>query len=142
MADHAQPKSGIQLTNSSYDVVHNIAIYAVPALGVFYFTFAGIWGLPYAEQVGASLAAFGTLLSVIVALARRSFKNTDVAHDGALVVDDTSSIVSLDVQTPFDQMAEKSYITLLVKNRPGTLTSVQQPIPEVIIDEVGPASQD
>ena len=39
------------MSNKVYDVLKFIAQIVLPALATFYLTLAGIWGLPFGEQV-------------------------------------------------------------------------------------------
>lgn len=56
------------MPNKLYDILKYIALIALPALGALYFGLAGIWGLPYGEQVVGTIsvidAFLGTLLGI------------------------------------------------------------------------------
>ena len=58
----------MKLPNKVYDVLKWIALIALPALGVLYFTLSKIWGLPYGAEITATLDAValfvGTLIGV------------------------------------------------------------------------------
>lgn len=54
------------MSNKTYDVLKYIALIVLPALGTFYFAIAGIWGLPYAEQVVGTITAIDTLLGALL----------------------------------------------------------------------------
>ena len=41
----------MNMSNKTYDTLKWIAQYLLPAAGTLYFALAGIWGLPYGEQV-------------------------------------------------------------------------------------------
>lgn len=41
----------MKMTNKIYDVLKYIALIVLPAIGTLYFAVAGIWGLPYGEQI-------------------------------------------------------------------------------------------
>lgn len=49
-----------------YSVLKWIAQYLLPALGTLYFALAGIWGLPYGEQVVGTITALDTFLNVVL----------------------------------------------------------------------------
>ena len=53
------------MNNKVYDVLKWIAMYLLPALGTLYFALAGIWGLPYGEQIVGTITAVDTFLGVI-----------------------------------------------------------------------------
>ena len=54
------------MSNNVYDVLKWIAMYLLPALGTLYFALAGIWGLPYGEQIVGTITAIDTFLGVIL----------------------------------------------------------------------------
>ena len=45
----------MSMSNKTYDILKWIAMYLLPAAGTLYFALAGIWGLPYGEQVVGTL---------------------------------------------------------------------------------------
>ena len=56
------------MSNKMYDVLKWIAMYLLPALGTLYFALAGIWGLPYGEQIVGTITAIDTFLGVILGI--------------------------------------------------------------------------
>ena len=56
------------MSNKVYDVLKCIAMYLLPALGTLYFALAGIWGLPYGEQIVGTITAVDTFLGVILGI--------------------------------------------------------------------------
>jgi hypothetical protein len=54
--------------NKTYDVLKFIALILLPALGTFYFAVAGIWGLPYAEQVVGTITALDAILGALLGI--------------------------------------------------------------------------
>lgn len=52
--------------NKTYDVLKYIAQVVLPALGTLYFALAGIWGLPYGEQVVGTITALDTFLGALL----------------------------------------------------------------------------
>lgn len=61
------------LSNKAYDVLKWIAQYFLPALGTLYFALAGIWGLPYGEQIIGTITAFDTFLGVLLGISTKSY---------------------------------------------------------------------
>lgn len=47
----------MSMSNKTYDILKWIAMYLLPAAGTLYFALAGIWGLPYGEQVVGTITA-------------------------------------------------------------------------------------
>ena len=56
------------MNDKVYDVLKWIAMYLLPGLGTLYFALAGIWGLPYGEQIVGTITAFDTFLGVILGI--------------------------------------------------------------------------
>lgn len=56
----------MKLSNKTYNFLKWIAILLLPALGTLYFTLAGIWNLPYGEQIVGTITAIDTFLGVIL----------------------------------------------------------------------------
>ena len=54
------------MSNQAYDVLKMNAQIILPALGTLYFALAGIWGLPYGEQVVGTIAAVDTFLGAVL----------------------------------------------------------------------------
>ena len=51
-----------------------IAQYLLPAAGTLYFALAGIWSLPYGEQIVGTITAVDTFLGVILGISAASYK--------------------------------------------------------------------
>lgn len=63
----------MKFSNKVYDALKWIAQYFLPAAGALYFALAGIWGLPYGEQIIGTLAAVDTFLGVLLGLSSSSY---------------------------------------------------------------------
>lgn len=61
------------MSNKVYDVLKFIAQIVLPAIATFYISIAGIWGLPYAEQVGGTVMAVDTLLGALLMLSSSNY---------------------------------------------------------------------
>ena len=66
----------LSMDNKTYDVLKWIAMYLLPSLGTLYFALAGIWGLPYGEQVVGTITAIDTFLGVILGISSAQYKKT------------------------------------------------------------------
>lgn len=70
----------MKISNKVYDVLKWIAMYFLPAAGTLYFALAGIWGLPYGEEIVGTITAVDTFLGVLLGIASVSYhKAQDVA---------------------------------------------------------------
>lgn len=56
------------MSNKLYNVLKWIAMFFLPALGTLYFALAGIWGLPYGEQIVGTVTAIDTFLGIILGI--------------------------------------------------------------------------
>ena len=64
----------MKLNNKTYDILKWIAQYSLPAAGTLYFALAGIWGLPYGEQIVGTITAVDTFLGVILGISAATYK--------------------------------------------------------------------
>lgn len=64
----------MKLSNDMYDKLKWIAQLLLPALATLYFALAGIWGLPFGEQVVGTLTALDTFLGVILGISTNQYK--------------------------------------------------------------------
>lgn len=62
------------ISNQVYDTLKWIAQYLLPGLGAFYAAMAGIWGLPYGEEIVGTLAAVNAFLGVLLGLSTAKYK--------------------------------------------------------------------
>ena len=58
----------MKLSNKMYDTLKWIAMYLLPAAGTLYFALAGIWNLPYGEEIVGTITAVDTFLGVILGI--------------------------------------------------------------------------
>lgn len=90
----------MQLSNKVYDVLKWIALIVLPAIGTFYFALAGIWGLPYAEQVVGTVTAIDTLLGALIGV-------STVSYNKAQTEVETEQAENTETETEPTEEAEK-----------------------------------
>ena len=56
------------MNNKVYDVLKWIALVGLPALTALWLTLANIWCFPYAEAIGATMAAVTTFLGAVLGI--------------------------------------------------------------------------
>lgn len=61
------------MSNKTYDMLKNLTQLVLPALGTLYFTIAGIWNLPYAEQIVGTITAIVTFLGVLLKISSMNY---------------------------------------------------------------------
>lgn len=64
------------MNNKTYDVMKWIAQYLLPAAGTLYFALAGIWNLPYGEEVVGTITAIDAFLGVLLGISTAQYKKT------------------------------------------------------------------
>lgn len=67
----------MKMSNKVYDVLKWIALIVLPALAIFYESIAGIWGLPFAEQIPETITAFDLLLGVVLGVSNATYKKNN-----------------------------------------------------------------
>lgn len=63
----------IKMSNKVYNILKWIAMYLLPAIGTLYFALAGIWGLPYGEQIVGTITAVDTFLGVLLGISTAQY---------------------------------------------------------------------
>lgn len=66
----------MKLSNKVYDILKWIAMVVIPAVGTLYFALAGIWGLPYGEEIVGTLTAVDTFIGVILGISTMQYNKT------------------------------------------------------------------
>ena len=69
----------MKMTNKAYDILKWIAQYFLPAIGTLYFALAGIWGLPYGEQIVGTITAVDTFLGVLLGISSAQYNKASLA---------------------------------------------------------------
>lgn len=64
------------MSNKVYDILKWIALVLLPAIGTLYFAIAGVWGLPYGEQIVGTIAAIDTFLGVVLGISSVKYKSS------------------------------------------------------------------
>ena len=57
-----------------YDILKWIALVALDAIGLCYQTLAGIWGLPYGDEVFKTCVALSALLGALIGVSGERYK--------------------------------------------------------------------
>lgn len=67
----------MKMSNKVYDVLKWIAMYLLPAIGTLYFALAGIWGLPFGEEIVGTITAVDTFLGVVLGISNVQYKKSN-----------------------------------------------------------------
>lgn len=64
------------MSNSTYNALKWIALTGLPAVNMFWLAIAGIWGLPFAVPIGATLAAIDLFMGTLLGVASAAYAKT------------------------------------------------------------------
>lgn len=62
-----------RMTNETYDFLKYVAQIVLPAAGTLYGALAGIWGLPYGEQIVSTIAAVDLFLGAVLKISTDNY---------------------------------------------------------------------
>lgn len=62
----------MKLPDRVYNILKWTCLIALPALAVFYFTLAKIWGLPYGAEITATINAVAVLIGALIGISQIS----------------------------------------------------------------------
>lgn len=71
----------MKMSNKTYDILKWLAQYLLPAAGTLYFALAGIWGLPYGEQIVGTVAAVDTFLGVALGISTNKYNKDNTGGE-------------------------------------------------------------
>lgn len=63
----------MKMSNKTYDILKDIALYALPALATLILTLGGIWGIPKAEAIAATITALDTFLGAVLKISSNNY---------------------------------------------------------------------
>lgn len=61
------------MSNKVYNIIKWIVVIVLPALGTLYFALAGIWGLPYGEEIVGTITAIDTFLGAVMMISTAQY---------------------------------------------------------------------
>ena len=62
------------LSDKTYSLLKWVPLILLPALGTLYFALAGIWGLPFGEQIVGTITTIDTFLGAILGISTNNYK--------------------------------------------------------------------
>ena len=69
------------MSNKTYDILKDIALYVMPALATLILTLGGIWGIPYAEAIAATITALDTVLGAVLKISSNKYAAMGEMHE-------------------------------------------------------------
>lgn len=67
--------------NKVYDTLKEIALTVLPALSVLYLALAGLWGLPYPQQVSGTIMAIDAFLGALLHVSTKQYNEAKAEED-------------------------------------------------------------
>lgn len=64
----------MKMNDKVYDIMKYAALIVLPATATLYTALAGIWNLPYAEQIPATIVAVDTFLGAVLMISNSRYK--------------------------------------------------------------------
>lgn len=61
------------MSNKLYDILSYLCMIVFPAFGTLYFALAGIWNLPYGEQVVGTVSALTAFLGACLKISSHNY---------------------------------------------------------------------
>lgn len=68
----------MEMPNKVYDALKIIAQIVIPAMGALYFALAGIWQLPFGEQIVGTCAAVDTFLGTLLEISKMKYEKKNL----------------------------------------------------------------
>lgn len=99
-----------------YDLLKFLAQILLPALGTLYFSLAGVWDLPSAQEVVSTVLAVDTFLGVLLGLSSAAYNKSDAQYDGVMQVMNTENKKTFQLQLDGDpeQLSTKDKVVFKV----------------------------
>lgn len=63
----------MKLSNNMYDFLKDLALIYLPALAVLIMAVFGIWGIPYGEQISATIVAIDTFIGACLKISTNKY---------------------------------------------------------------------
>ena len=71
----------MKLNDKIYDVLKWVALIALPAVATLYTALAGIWGLPYAEAIPATITAVDLFIGALIGISAANYNKEDTDNE-------------------------------------------------------------
>lgn len=73
----------LKMSNAVYDVLKEIALVWLPALGALYVGLAKIWGFPFPAEIAGTMALIDTFMGAVLHISSKQYyKELDPPIDG------------------------------------------------------------
>lgn len=66
----------MKFENKVYDTLKYVAQVVLPSVGTLYFALAGIWGLPFGEEIVGTITAVDAFLGALLMISANQYKKS------------------------------------------------------------------
>ena len=66
----------MKMSDKTYNILKWVAQYLLPGVATLWLALAGIWGLPYGEEIGGTIVAVDTFLGVLLGISSAQYNKT------------------------------------------------------------------
>ena len=63
----------MKLSNRTYDILKWVALVVIPASATLVLTVGEIWGLPYYDNIGATISAIGLFIAAVIGVSSKDY---------------------------------------------------------------------
>ena len=63
----------MKMSDKTYNILKWVAQYLLPGVATLWLALAGIWGLPYGEEIGGTIVAVDTFLGVVLGISSAQY---------------------------------------------------------------------
>lgn len=67
----------MKLDNKVYDVLKWVALVVLPAVATLYTALAGVWGLPFAQEIPATITAIDLFIGALLGVSTAQYNKED-----------------------------------------------------------------
>lgn len=67
----------MQIPDRVYDILKWVALIVLPAIATLYGVLASIWGLPYGDQIVATITAIDTFMGALLGVSTYKYNKTN-----------------------------------------------------------------
>lgn len=73
----------MMMANKVYDILKWVALIVLPALATLYLGLSNTWGLPFGEEISATITLVNTFLGAILMVSNNQYKKQGDSNDDA-----------------------------------------------------------
>lgn len=67
----------MKLNDKIYDILKWVALVVLPAIATLYTALAGVWGLPFAEEIPATITAIDLFIGALLGVSTAQYNKED-----------------------------------------------------------------